>query len=115
MKDLRRSRDFYTKLGFRTIDGNADEGWLILSNGELRLGLNQGHIETNLLNFRGGDVHAVARALRRKGLRFERGPSGDPTKSVEATLLDPDGNVIYFNTFANEREAWRRGLRVPDS
>ena len=33
VKDLAASRDFYAKLGFETIGGNADENWLILKNG----------------------------------------------------------------------------------
>ena len=67
VRDLRRSRDFYRKLGFRRIDGRLEDRWLLLSNGEVRLGLYQGHIRTNLLNFRGGDAFAIARTLESVG------------------------------------------------
>ena len=32
MKDLAKSRDFYEKLGFEQIGGDAEQNWLILRN-----------------------------------------------------------------------------------
>jgi predicted lactoylglutathione lyase len=32
VKDLKASREFYGKLGFEPIGGNAEENWLIMKN-----------------------------------------------------------------------------------
>ncbi|MCK4594445.1 hypothetical protein KAU45_08075 [bacterium] len=54
--DLESSIGFYDKLGFTAVAGDPAEGWRIMTNGDLRLGLYRGHVPANLLNFRDGDV-----------------------------------------------------------
>ena len=54
VKDLSRSRAFYEKLGFEEIGGEAEQGWLILRNGESTIGLFQGMFERNILTFNPG-------------------------------------------------------------
>ena len=36
--DLAVSREFYEKLGFEAFGGDADQGWLILHNGDAVIG-----------------------------------------------------------------------------
>ncbi len=102
--ELKRSLDFYAKLGLRQVGGSVDEGWAVLEYGNLYLGLYQGHIEQNLLNFRGGDVFAVAASLKARGVRMKADAAREADGSDGAWLEDPDGNLIYFNTHADERE-----------
>jgi catechol 2,3-dioxygenase-like lactoylglutathione lyase family enzyme len=104
VKDVVASRDFYAKLGFRVVEGKVEEGWQVMTNDDLRLGLYHGHMEqeTLMLNFRGGDVFANAEALQAKGLAFEKGPLVERDKSAAAILRDPDGYAIFLNTAPGE-------------
>ena len=54
VKDISASRDFYAKLGFEEIGGNADDNWLILRNSDHVIGLFQGMFEKNMLTFNPG-------------------------------------------------------------
>jgi lactoylglutathione lyase len=54
VKDIAASRDFYAKLDFEEIGGNADDNWLILRNGDHVIGLFQGMFEKNMLTFNPG-------------------------------------------------------------
>ena len=49
VNDIKASREFYTKFGFRVIGGDATENWLILQNGAATIGLFQGMFEKNIL------------------------------------------------------------------
>ena len=104
VKDLQRSIDFYSKLGFRLVSSNLDSGWATLEYRNLVIALYQGHINQNLLNFRGGDVYAIAAELQEKGLKFKSDARIEQDGSAGAIIEDPDGNVIYFNTSPEEVE-----------
>ena len=85
------------------IGGNIADGWAIIENGNCRLGLFEGHIDSNLLNFRGADVFALAEELKKRGLQFSQDAYREPDGSMSAEARDPDGNVVYFNTFPEEQ------------
>ncbi|MBD3287027.1 VOC family protein [candidate division WOR-3 bacterium] len=102
VKDVHRSLDFYKKLGFEQVGGNIDENWVIIEHGNCILGLYQGHIKVNLLNFRGGDVYAIAEHLKSKDLELVKDAFTEEDGSAAAEIRDPDGNCIYFNTFPGE-------------
>lgn len=109
VKDLAASRAFYETLGFTTMGGDADGGWLILRNGTTIIGLFHGMFERNILTFNPGwdgdaqtlptftDVREIQRQLRAAGLVFEQ--EADETTSGPASLivLDPDGNPILLD------------------
>jgi catechol 2,3-dioxygenase-like lactoylglutathione lyase family enzyme len=101
--DVGKSLEFYEKLGFSQTGGNIEQGWAIVKHGNCILGLYQGHIPTNLLNFRSGDVFAVAEVLKSRGLAFETDAHQEEDGSDGAEILDPDGNLIYFNTAPGEK------------
>ena len=101
VKSVRRSLGFYTRLGFRRIGGDLRRNYVILQNGSWQLGLFQGHIKENLVNFRGGDIPKVCAALKRKGVNPKRGPRAYEG-GCDAELVDPDGNVIYLDTTTEE-------------
>src|SRR5580704_6677021 len=100
--DLAASKNFYSTLGFEVIDGDETAGWLIVRNTSLTLGLYQGHVPANLMNFRGKDVFEIAAQLKQAGLKLHKEAEIEPDGSAGAWIKDPDGNLIYFNTAPNE-------------
>lgn len=103
VKDLKTSCAFYSKLGFVQTCGKMEEGWAVINDGENELHLFQGHISSNTLNFRGGDVFAIAEALKAQGLDMKSDAVKESDGSDGAWISDPDGNDIYFNTSPDER------------
>jgi catechol 2,3-dioxygenase-like lactoylglutathione lyase family enzyme len=98
VRNVARSRAFYEKLGFRLCDTGDAGRSVTLQNNDCRIALFQDVLdppETQLI-FWQGDVEAIVRDLTAKGLRFERGPTGDAAGGVGALLRDPDGQAIYF-------------------
>ncbi len=100
--DLARSLEFYKKLGFIEKGGDKEDGWVILQHSNLTLALYQGHIPGNVLNFRGADIYKIAQELKARGVVFSEDAREEEDGSVGALLEDPDGNIIYFNTFPGE-------------
>ena len=97
------SRRFYSDLGFWKIEGSDEEGWAVMTNGTLRLGLFEPQfMSTEIsLNFRGGNAASVCDELREKGHSFTTEP-----KFVDgggsASLVDPDGHTIFIDSLPNE-------------
>lgn len=100
--DIKKSLDFYKKLGFKEREGDLETGWMVIEHGNCILGLYQGHISKNMLNFRGGDVFAIADVLKSQGLTMGTDAHKESDGSDGAEILDPDGNLIYFNTAPGE-------------
>jgi catechol 2,3-dioxygenase-like lactoylglutathione lyase family enzyme len=100
--DLDASKKFYEILGFKVAGGNEAEGWLILTNNSLTIGIYQGHVPANAMNFRGRDVFAIAEELENCGLALEKPAETESDGSAGAWLKDPDGNLIYLNTAPGE-------------
>lgn len=109
VKDLSASQAFYEDLGFATMGGNADQGWLILSSGETIIGLFSGMFERNLLTFNPGwdqkaqhladfmDVREIHAAVVARGhpTEQEAGLDGDGPGSF--VVIDPDGNPVLVD------------------
>jgi catechol-2,3-dioxygenase len=108
VKDLKVSRAFYEKLGFKSTSGNG-RNWQVMRNGEHVIGLFQGMFEKNILTFNPGwdqhtkkldaftDVRDIQKKLKAQGVKLDT--EADETKSGPAsfTLMDPDGNQILFD------------------
>jgi len=108
VEDLETSKTFYETLGFTTMGGHAEQGWLILKNGPHIIGLFQGMFEKNILTFNPGwdqdanaieefeDVRALQKRLSDAGL-----DAGAPIESEKGpasfTLTDPDGNPVLID------------------
>lgn len=105
VSNLEASIDFYTKLGFALSEDHRPKRWAVVSHNNLSVCLFEG-IEENLINFRGGDVEAIHREAVANGLDFEKPAKLHPDGSWNATVYDPDGNAIFFNTFPRERERY---------
>ena len=108
VKDLKKSREFYEKLGFRVIAGNGSS-WSILQNDTSTIGLFQGLFEKNILTFNPGwdrnsktlpdfdDVRDIQKTLMDRGLEFAKKADESPTGPASAVLADPDGNQILID------------------
>lgn len=111
VNDIHASRQFYEAFGFEQLDGDVEQGWLILGAGEAKIGLFQGMFDTNIITFNPPDVRAIQRELEERGvtveLKGEMDGEADPARGEAAgesgpahfTLADPDGNVLLFDQF----------------
>jgi len=105
VKNLAASMSFYEKLGFARIGGDPAENWAVMECEGNQLHLFQGHILVNLINFRGGNPFRIEKHLEAAGLTMSKAALTEDDGSDAAEILDPDGNVIYFNTHMSERIA----------
>ena len=109
VKDIVASRDFYEKLGFEPVGGNADDNWLILRNGNHVIGLFQGMFEKNILTFNPGwdqqcnetdsftDVRDIQRELKEQGVELVSEADEASQGPASCTLIDPDGNPVLID------------------
>jgi lactoylglutathione lyase len=109
VKDIAASRDFYEKLGFEPVGGNADDNWLILRNGNHVIGLFQGMFDKNMLTFNPGwnqqcketdaftDVREIQRMLKEQGVELYSEADETSKGPASITLFDPDGNPILID------------------
>ena len=104
VRNLPASIEFYEKLGFVNAGGELEEGWAVMENDSCRISLYQGHLEGNVLNFRGGNIQQIGDTLKARGLALKSEVESEPDGSLGCTIEDPDGNIIYFNTHPDELE-----------
>ncbi len=101
VKDLAKSIDFYTRLGFeqtvvhghdgqKPISSEDNPSWATFRCGNQRVHLMD--IGMNMMHFVVDDPPAVMTALTERGLApYASGPG-----NTGASLEDPDGNIIYI-------------------
>lgn len=94
--DIDASLGFYRTLGFEQIAGDAAQRWLILKNGDAKIGLFAGHFDQNLVTFNPPDARALQDALQGAGYPIEKEaePGDGPAHFV---VRDPDGNPILVD------------------
>lgn len=109
VKDLAASRAFYEKLGFEVVSGDAKQNWLVLSNGNARVGIFQGMFDRNMLTFNPGwdaekntlanfkDVRELQRLFKERGLTLTVEADEATTGPAYIMLADPDGNPILID------------------
>jgi catechol 2,3-dioxygenase-like lactoylglutathione lyase family enzyme len=109
VKDIHASKKFYETLGFTEVGGNIDQKWLVLRNGEYKLGIFQGMFEKNMLTFNPGwsqnreelesftDVREIQKQLRAKGIAFVTEADETTTGPAHFIVNDPDGNPILVD------------------
>ena len=109
VKDIAASRDFYEKLGFSALGGDAAKGWLILKNGAHVIGLFQGMFDKNMLTFNPGwdqaaqetnpftDVRELQARLKAQGIVPIQEADESGTGPAYFMVADPDGNPILFD------------------
>lgn len=109
VKDIQASRAFYEALGFRSLGGNIEENWIILTNGSTVIGLFQGMFSDNILTFNPGwdqaaqevdpftDVRQIQAQLRAAGIELAVEADEATTGPAHIVLTDPDGNTIMVD------------------
>ena len=110
VKDIKASKAFYEKLDFKEVAGKLEDNWIVLQNGNARIGLFQGMFDKNVLTFNPGwsgpgeeadeftDVRAIKDALVAAGVDIVEDNTGDePEGPAHLSLVDPDGNPILID------------------
>lgn len=109
VKDLKKSVEFYEKLGFTYKSGNIDQNWIVLKNGSAVIGLFQGMFDKNMLTFNPGwdqkaqnleefeDVREIQKNLTKEGIELDKKADENTTGPEYIMLKDPDGNPILID------------------
>ena len=109
VKDIKASRAFYEKFGFKVFGGDISQNWLILKNGDHAIGLFQGMFEKNMLTFNPGwdssarqldtftDVREIQRHLKAQGVELASEADESTTGPASFVAIDPDGNPILVD------------------
>jgi lactoylglutathione lyase len=109
VKDIKASKAFYEKLGFKAFMGDISQNWLILKNGEHTIGLFQGMFERNMLTFNPGwdsnaqklgtfkDVRELQNQLKVQGVELISEADESTTGTASFMVVDPDGNPILVD------------------
>lgn len=109
VKDLKKSREFYEKLGFTVYAGEESHRFLIMKNGDTNIGLFEGMFDKNILTFNPGwdqdaspldsftDVRELHKQLKAKGLEILHPSLDSDSGPASFSVIDPDGNPILFD------------------
>ncbi len=109
VKDIKVSKAFYEKLGFKQVAGQLEQNWVVLMNGTTKIGLFQGMFEKNSLTFNPGwdherktpkdfqDVRELQRILKERGIQLQTEADESTDGPASFSLLDPDGNPILVD------------------
>jgi lactoylglutathione lyase len=109
VKDIHKSKEFYSKLGFEAFGGDINQNWLIMKNDNCIIGLFQGMFEKNMLTFNPGwdenaqnlesftDIRDIQKTLQEKGIQITSGVIENSEGPAHVMIEDPDGNPILLN------------------
>lgn len=109
VKDIKNSKSFYEKLGFKVFGGDIEKNYLIMKNEDTLIGLFQGMFENNILTFNPGwdananklenfdDIRDIQQKLKQEGIKLESEADEKTSGPASLVLLDPDGNAILID------------------
>ena len=109
VKDLKASKQFYEKFGFKAFMGATSTNWLIMRNGDHVIGLFQGMFKKNIMTFNPGwdsnakklaaftDVRELQRQLKAQGVQLVQEADESTTGPASLMAIDPDGNQILLD------------------
>ncbi len=109
VKDIVKSKEFYINLGFEEVFGNIEEKWLILKNGETKIGLFEGMFDSNIFTFNPKwdssgnedqsltDIREIHQKVKSNGLETISDISSSDEGPNNFMISDPDGNIILFD------------------
>ncbi len=109
VKDIKKSKIFYEKIGFSVFAGDQLQNWLIMKNGDHSIGLFQGMFETNILTFNPGwdenaktldkfdDIRKIQKDLKGKGVELDSEADETTEGAANFMVTDPDGNLILID------------------
>jgi predicted lactoylglutathione lyase len=108
VKDIAVSKAFYQALGFVIVAGDETQKWLVLQNGNARIGLFEGMFEKNMLTFNPGwdenkqelnkftDIREIQKTLKKAHIKFDQ-EAAEGSEPTHFMITDPDGNPILFD------------------
>lgn len=111
VKDIKASKAFYEKLDFKQVSGKLEQNWIVLKNGDTKIGLFQGMFDKNMLTFNPGwnsdketlkdfqDVRELQHVLKERGIKMTTEADESTKGPASFTIADPDGNPILFDQF----------------
>ena len=109
VKDIKKSKAFYEKLGFKEMGGKIEQNWIILQNERSTIGLFQGMFPNNIMTFNPGwdhkaealkdfmDVRNIQEQLEKSGIKITTRADPATTGPASLVLADPDGNTILID------------------
>lgn len=109
VKDIEASKLFYEKLGFTVVGGDQSQNWLVMKNGDHKIGLFQGMFDKNILTFNPGwnsdaqkletftDVRELQHQLKNRGVELISEADESSTGPASFMIADPDGNTILVD------------------
>ena len=109
VKDIKASKVFYEKLDFKVVAGKLEQNWIVLQNGNARIGLFQGMFDKDNMTFNPGwtkdketmkdfqDVRELQRTLKVRGMTMTTLADETTTGPAHFTVADPDGNTLLFD------------------
>lgn len=109
VKDIKASKAFYEKLDFKEAAGDIEQNWIVLQNGNARIGLFQGMFDKNIMTFNPGwtkdketmtdfpDVRELQRSFKARGLTMAPEVDESGTGPGYFQVTDPDGNTLLFD------------------
>lgn len=109
VKDLQKSKDFYTKIGFDIFHDQSENNYMILKNGKCIIGLFQGMFEKNILTFNPGwdenaqplehfeDIRELQKKIKANGIKLTTEADENSKGPASFTLIDPDGNPVLID------------------
>jgi len=109
VKDIKKSKQFYEKLGFQVVGGEITQNWLIMRNDSNTIGLFQGMFKHNVMTFNPGwdsqcneinefvDIRKIHENLVSSGVEITESNLDNDTGPAHISIVDPDGNAILID------------------
>ena len=98
VKDIKASQSFYKTLGFKKVDGNIDHNWIVLSDGNSKIGLFQGMFPNNTITFNPKNVRQLYDKIHKSSIHIVMKTGMDKKEGKASFMIsDPDGNSILID------------------
>jgi catechol 2,3-dioxygenase-like lactoylglutathione lyase family enzyme len=109
VKDIKASKAFYDKLGFKVAGGKIEQDWIILQNATATIGLFQGMFPNNVMTFNPGwnrdketleefqDVRVLQGLMKGQEIKLVLEADPDSDGPAHFVMVDPDGNSIFVD------------------
>ena len=99
VKNLQASVNFYRSLGFEIVAGKPEQKWLIMKNGQAKIGLFQDKFDQNIMTFNPPDARRIQQTLKSQGIPLLKETDENGSGPAHIALADPDGNMILIDQF----------------
>lgn len=103
VKDIEKSKEFYETLGFRPLPegGSVEEKWLVMENGDTKIGLFEGMFPNNIITFNPENARTIYDRVTDAEFDIVSASKTIEEESGACNFMitDPDGNQILFDQF----------------